>query len=108
MRQRTEWANSPGFPFSQVIYSRPITSRLHGMPQHIRQGGFGSFVEPEEFDHNQMILGVDCEKCHGAGEKHVEYQLQNPDVKPLSISLTRHLYPERKILIYVRYVMVGT
>ncbi|HNP21584.1 MAG TPA: cytochrome c3 family protein [Panacibacter sp.] len=94
---KNEWANSPGFP-GQVIYSRPITSRCMECHSTFARVVSEVFVEPEEFDHNQMILGVDCEKCHGAGEKHVEYQLQNPDVKtakyivnPASLSRTQNL-----------------
>jgi hypothetical protein len=32
---------------------------------------------PEDFD-SKIILGVDCEKCHGPAAKHVEFQRQNP------------------------------
>src|SRR5699024_8961006 len=34
--------------------------------------------EPEEFDKNRMILGVECEKCHGPAVEHVQFHTQNP------------------------------
>ena len=35
----------------------------------------------EEYDHKQIIYGVDCERCHGPAAKHVKYQLQHPEEK---------------------------
>jgi hypothetical protein len=35
----------------------------------------------EEFDHNKILFGVDCEKCHGPAAMHVEFQSKNPDIK---------------------------
>lgn len=94
---KNEWANSPGFP-GQVIFSRPITSRCMECHSTFAKVVSEVFVEPEEFDHNQMIFGVDCEKCHGPAEKHIEYQLQNPEVKtakyivnPASLSRMQNL-----------------
>jgi hypothetical protein len=38
-------------------------------------------LEPVEFDRSKIILGVDCQKCHGPATKHVEYQEQHPEDK---------------------------
>lgn len=35
-------------------------------------------TEPEEFNKATLMMGVDCEKCHGPAAKHVEFQTQNP------------------------------
>ncbi|MEP6615604.1 MAG: multiheme c-type cytochrome [Ginsengibacter sp.] len=72
-----QWCNSPGFP-DKVDFVRPITSRC--LECHTTYVNTTSPVQqvPEEYDHNQILYGVDCEKCHGPAEKHVEYQLQNP------------------------------
>lgn len=72
-----DWANSPEYPTHPVIFNRPITSRC--LECHT------TFVEKiptpdhsqEEFSQN-IIYGIDCEKCHGPGAKHVAYQTQNP------------------------------
>ncbi len=72
-----EWANSPGYP-NQIVINRPITSRC--MECHSTYATTLPAINKadEEFEHNQIIYGVDCEKCHGPAEKHVEYQTQNP------------------------------
>ena len=31
------------------------------------------------YDRDQMILGIDCERCHGPSEKHVIFHRTNPD-----------------------------
>ncbi len=72
-----EWANSPGFP-NKVIYNRPITSRCLECHSTYANVISAPEKEPEEYDHNQIIYGVDCEKCHGPAAKHVEYETQNP------------------------------
>ena len=72
-----EWANSPGYP-NQVVFNRPATSRC--LECHSTYAKTISPPEkvPEEFDQQQIVYGVDCEKCHGPAAKHVEYQKQNP------------------------------
>ncbi len=72
-----EWANSPGYP-NQIVINRPITARC--MECHSTYADIISAPNKknDEFDHNQIIYGIDCEKCHGPAEKHVEYQTQNP------------------------------
>lgn len=74
---KNEWANSPGYA-STVIFSRPITSRCLECHTTFAQKISDAITEPEEFDRNKIIYGVDCEKCHGPAARHVEYQLQNP------------------------------
>ena len=72
-----QWANSPGFP-GKVMADRPITSRC--LECHTTYAGKlpGDDKVREQFDRNRIILGVDCEKCHGPAARHVDYQTQNP------------------------------
>lgn len=94
---KNEWANSPGYP-GRVNYTRPITSRCLECHSTYAKVVSEAFAEPEEFDRNQVIFGVDCEKCHGPAERHVAYQLQNPAeksakyvVNPASLSRMQNL-----------------
>lgn len=72
-----QWSNSPGYP-NHIAFNRPIDSRClechTTMADKISEQG----VVPEIFDPKKMILGVTCERCHGPGAKHVEYQAKNP------------------------------
>lgn len=74
------WANSPGYP-NKVIINRPITSRC--LECHSTYAGVISPAgkEPEEYDHAQLLFGVDCEKCHGPAASHIAFHLQNPGEK---------------------------
>lgn len=72
-----EWANSPGYP-GKVIYNRPITSRCLECHSTYAQKISDEKTEPEDFDRNKIIFGVDCERCHGPAAKHAAFQLENP------------------------------
>lgn len=88
-----QWANSPGFP-SKVQFDRPITSRCLECHSTFAEVITPYGNEPEEFNHQKIILGVGCEKCHGPGKKHIDFHVQDPnEKKPMFIvnpaSLTR-------------------
>lgn len=94
---KNEWANSPGYP-GKVIFNRQITSRCLECHSTYVQKISDAAKEPEEFDSSKIIYGVDCEKCHGPGERHVEYQFQNPNetkgkyiINPVSFSRKQNL-----------------
>ena len=74
------WSNSPGFP-DRIIFNRIITSRC--LECHATYVNKTSPPEEqhETFDRDKIIYGVDCEKCHGPAQQHVEFQMQNPAIK---------------------------
>ena len=71
-----QWSNSPGFP-QKVLFNRPITSRCLECHATFAETISAPGKEPEEFDHDRMLFGVDCEKCHGPAAAHVEFQTKN-------------------------------
>lgn len=73
-----KWANSPQFPARMAVFNRSITSRCLECHSTFAQTIPGSPGQAEEFNINQFIYGVDCEKCHGPGAKHVAFQTENP------------------------------
>ncbi|PWT74600.1 MAG: hypothetical protein C5B59_10850 [Bacteroidetes bacterium] len=72
------WANSPQFPRHPVVFNRGITSRCLECHSTFVTKFATNRDAQEEFNFNQIIYGVDCEKCHGPAAKHVEFQSQNP------------------------------
>jgi hypothetical protein len=72
-----QWSNSPGYP-NHIAFNRPITSRCLECHTTMAEKISAQGIEPELFDPKKMILGVTCEKCHGPGAKHVDYQTGNP------------------------------
>jgi hypothetical protein len=72
-----QWSNSPGYP-NKIIFNRPITSRCLECHTTFAKTLTDENATPEAFDRNQIIYGVDCEKCHGPAAEHVAYQTQHP------------------------------
>ncbi len=72
-----EWANSPGYP-KKIVYNRPVTSRCLECHSTYVTVLSAPGKEPEEYDHNEILYGVECEKCHGPGANHVTYEMQHP------------------------------
>jgi hypothetical protein len=72
-----QWSNSPGYP-GKVVFNRPITSRCLECHSTWVEVMSNPSREPEEFNHANMIYGVDCEKCHGPAGQHVQFQTENP------------------------------
>ncbi len=67
-----QWSNSPGFP-DKVVFNRVITSRCMECHSTYVKTLSPPGREPEAFDHQKIIYGVDCEKCHGPGAAHVKF-----------------------------------
>lgn len=92
-----EWCNSPGYP-GKVVFNRPVTSRCLECHSTFAEPASTPDKQPEAFNRNTMIYGVDCEKCHGPGAEHVVFQTKNPGVKtakfiinPASLSRQQNL-----------------
>lgn len=75
------WSNSPGYPPSKVVIDKPITSRCLECHNTYAEALNGKSLEPTEFNREKMILGVDCERCHGPSARHVEFQTKHPEEK---------------------------
>ena len=93
----SQWSNSPGFP-DRVVFNRIITSRCLECHTTFAKTISEPDKDPEEFDHNRIIYGVDCEKCHGPAARHVAFQTQNPKetnakfiINPASLSRQQNL-----------------
>lgn len=82
--KQKQWLMSPGYMAGQVYFDRPIASRcmechsgyIASLPGETRQLGAA-----EQFDKSSLVMSVDCERCHGPGARHADFQTNNPDVK---------------------------
>lgn len=72
------WSNSPGYPTNQIDFNRNISARcLECHSTYFKTGK--AVADVETFDRNQVILGVDCERCHGPAGRHVNFHLEHPE-----------------------------
>ena len=75
-----QWSNSPGYNPHVPMFNRPITSRCLECHGTYFQTISDTSKKLEEFDHNKIVYGIDCEKCHGPAAAHVQFQSRNPTV----------------------------
>jgi len=75
-----EWTNSPGY-VNKVQFNRPITSRCLECHTTYFKTESPGVEKTERFSRAEVILGVECEKCHGAAKGHINYHQANDDDK---------------------------
>lgn len=79
-RAADRWSNSPGFP-DKVVFNRVITSRCMECHTTFAEVVSEPEQQPEVFNPQHTIYGVDCEKCHGPAAEHVAFQTGHPAEK---------------------------
>ena len=94
-----QWSSSPGMglDFMDHPRTRPIGIRCmecHASYINYLPGKAQRLDGVEEFDKNSLVYHIDCERCHGPGAQHVDFQTHNPGVKTARfittyVSLTR-------------------
>lgn len=74
------WCNSPGFPTSMFKFYRIIPSQClecHASDAKVLQENQEGIV----FDKKSVVLGINCERCHGPATEHVSFHQKNPGLK---------------------------
>jgi hypothetical protein len=79
------WTDSPGFDTTNVDYTRMIGTRCF----ECHSSYIKALPNPEQnlvnrtiaYDRNSLVLGIDCERCHGPSANHVNYHLAYPEEK---------------------------
>ncbi len=72
------WIISPGYPNGVRTPPRPIQPPCldcHATYFRVLSGGINRYAR------TGYVLGVGCERCHGPGVRHIEYQKAHPDEK---------------------------
>lgn len=88
------WVNSPGYTEGTANFSRAIRSRC--LECH------STYFEHDpdtmnRYRHDNFLLGISCERCHGPGAKHVNHHRSHPDDKqPHAIVNPAELPVERR------------
>ncbi|MFD0792971.1 multiheme c-type cytochrome [Mucilaginibacter litoreus] len=82
---KNRWIVSPGYDTTIASYDRMVNLRCmecHTSYAKTEPGKVPSFSgETVGFDKSSVILGVDCERCHGPGKQHADFHTENPSVK---------------------------
>lgn len=79
------WINSPGYDSTRAVFERAVGTRC--MDCHMSYAKTappqlpGFYEGIEGFEKQSIIMGVDCERCHGPAAAHVKFQTDNPQIK---------------------------
>lgn len=79
-----DWANSPGFPASHPKFDRVIPSTCfgcHSSMVEVKDVKMTGTEVKEEFEKGRMIVGIDCQRCHGPAAEHVSFHTEHPAEK---------------------------
>ena len=72
-----EWTNSPGYS-NRVQFGRPVTARCMECHSTFATVTSAPDSKIDLFNHQEILYGVDCEKCHGPSLQHVNYHREHP------------------------------
>lgn len=79
------WTNSPGYEAGVIDFNRPIVRRCFECHSsyiaELPQQQIDMAHRKVEFDKSSLVLGIDCERCHGPGTNHVNFHETYPEVK---------------------------
>jgi hypothetical protein len=70
------WVNSPGYTTRRMFFDRVIEARC--LECHTT---FAKERLVNQYDSSRLILGIDCEKCHGPAADHVSFHTKHPAEK---------------------------
>jgi hypothetical protein len=77
-----QWGTSPGFPTVQPYFSRMVGRDCYECHSSYLDEQSTSIISSEQkFNSKNVILGIDCERCHGPAKAHAEYHVANPTEK---------------------------
>jgi hypothetical protein len=96
------WTNSPGYDSSRIDFNRPIITRcLECHSSYVAEllNPNASLTDRSvSFDKSSLIMGIDCERCHGPAANHVNFHTAYPEIKqPKYITTYNTLTRQQKL-----------
>lgn len=95
------WVNSPNYPPHNVKFDRNIPIGCFECHSSYINKTSVEVTEDRIIDHldrNQIVYGIDCERCHGPAARHVDFHEKNPqEKKPGYISLYSSLSKKERL-----------
>ncbi|MGW9687038.1 cytochrome c3 family protein [Flagellimonas sp. 2504JD1-5] len=88
------WINSPGYPTYNL--KRPIDDAC--LKCHLTFATNLNIEKRNKYNKEQMVYGVDCERCHRPAAKHVAYHRKNPEVTEPNHMLKLSALPKQQRL----------
>lgn len=84
-----EWATSPGFSATTPNFARLIgtdcfechSSYISNKKNSGANNYFAAKESIERLEKQSLIVGIGCQRCHGAAAEHVSFHKENPTVK---------------------------
>ncbi|MFD0797254.1 multiheme c-type cytochrome [Maribacter chungangensis] len=68
--QSDSWINSIGYP--EYFTERPVRDAC--IKCHVTFAENKGSIKGNQYEKERILFGVDCQKCHGPAQKHVDYQ----------------------------------
>ncbi len=81
------WINSPNYT-DRLSPLRPVNDKCLKCHVTFAQNP-KEYPDSNRYDISKIVLGVDCEKCHGPAEKHVAFQRNNTGANGIDSSLVK-------------------
>ncbi len=84
------WGTSPGFSATQPYFDGSVSAdcfSCHSSHLEVKEdinstdGYFGTEIVPEKMKKESLVYGIDCERCHGPAQDHVNFHKKNPELK---------------------------
>lgn len=97
--KQEKWALSPRFDPRNVDFNRSINSRClqcHASFIGDRPPGEQKFNASEQFDKTTLVMGIDCERCHGPAAMHVDFQTSHAGIKTAKFITTFSSLPRAR------------
>jgi len=75
------WINSPGYSNDRIHFDRAVIPNCLECHTTFAKNRLPTDFNSNRYVKNEMILGIDCESCHGPSLQHVNAHIKNPELK---------------------------